>query len=70
MRLAACGAAPLPTDILLWYRNLGLQLAEGYGMTETMITHLPGPGTVRPGYVGCAIPGVETQARGRTANCW
>jgi long-chain acyl-CoA synthetase len=59
--MAACGAAPLPTEILLWYRNLGLQLAEGYGMTETMITHLPRPESVRPGYVGPALPGVETK---------
>ena len=58
---AASGAAPLPTEILLWYRKLGLNLAEGYGMTETMITHLPAPGSVRPGYVGCAIPGVEAK---------
>ena len=41
---AACGAAPLPPEILVWYRNLGLDLAEGYGMTETMITHLPRTG--------------------------
>ncbi|HUI56227.1 MAG TPA: AMP-binding protein [Bryobacteraceae bacterium] len=58
---AACGAAPLPPEILLWYRNLGLQLGEGYGMTETMITHLPRPDSVRPGYVGCALEGVETR---------
>jgi len=58
---AACGAAPLPPEILLWYRNLGLNLAEGYGMTETSITHLPAPGTVRAGYVGRAIEGVETK---------
>ncbi|HUI80115.1 MAG TPA: AMP-binding protein [Bryobacteraceae bacterium] len=59
VRYAACGAAPLPVDILLWFRELGLNLAEGYGMTETLVTHLPAPGTVRPGYVGAAIPGVE-----------
>jgi long-chain acyl-CoA synthetase len=58
---AASGAAPLPTDILLWYRKLGLDLAEGYGMTETLITHLPAPGSMRPGYVGRAIPGVEAK---------
>ena len=51
-RYAASGAAALPIEILLWYRNLGLELFEGYGMTETMITHLPAPGQVRPGYVG------------------
>ena len=64
VNLAASGAAPLPTDILLWYRNLGLQLAEGYGMTETMITHLPRPENVRPGYVGPALAGVETKITG------
>ena len=58
-RLAACGAAPLQPELLLWYRKLGLNLEEGYGMTETLITHLPTPGTVRPGYVGAAVPGVE-----------
>jgi long-chain acyl-CoA synthetase len=55
---AASGAAPLPPEILLWYRKLGLDLAEGYGMTETLITHLPARGQVRAGYVGPALPGV------------
>lgn len=56
---AACGAAPLPPDVLRWYRTLGLNLVEGYGMTETLITHLPTPEVLRPGYVGAAIQGVE-----------
>jgi len=61
VRYAACGAAPLPVDVFLWYRNLGLPLLEGYGMTETMITHLPHPSAVRPGWVGVALDGVETR---------
>jgi len=61
VRMAASGAAPLPADVLLWYRSLGLELAEGYGMTETLITHLPRPAHVRPGYVGPALDGVETK---------
>jgi len=61
VRHAACGAAPLPVEILNWFRKLGLNLVEGYGMTETLITHLPAPGSLRPGYVGCAISGVETR---------
>jgi long-chain acyl-CoA synthetase len=56
---AACGGAPIPPEILLWYRKVGLRLAEGYGMTETMITHLPGPNAVRPGCVGPPVEGVE-----------
>ena len=61
VRLAASGAAPLPPDLLLWYRNLGLPLVEGYGMTETSITHLPKLNGVRPGYVGAALKSVETR---------
>jgi long-chain acyl-CoA synthetase len=56
---AACGGAPIPPEILLWYRKVGLRLGEGYGMTETMITHLPRPEAVRAGCVGPAIGGVE-----------
>ncbi len=59
VRYAFCGGAPLAPDILLWYRNLGLNLMEGYGLTEAMITHLPGPGHVQLGYVGNAFDGVE-----------
>jgi len=61
VQFAACGAAPLPPEILLWYRKIGLPLAEGYGMSETMITHLPRRDTVRAGYVGAALAGVETR---------
>lgn len=61
VRLAASGGAPLPDDILLWYRRLGLPLVEGYGMTETTVTHLPRPDSVQPGYVGPALSGVETR---------
>jgi long-chain acyl-CoA synthetase len=56
---AACGGAAIPAEILLWYRKMGLRLGEGYGMTETMITHLPRPDAVRPGFVGPPIEGVE-----------
>ena len=34
VRFAASGSAPLPPDLLAWYRSLGLELLEGYGMTE------------------------------------
>jgi long-chain acyl-CoA synthetase len=33
-RYAGSGSAPLPPDLLAWYRSLGLELLEGYGMTE------------------------------------
>jgi long-chain acyl-CoA synthetase len=61
VRLAASGAAPLPTSVLEWYRRLGLHLVEGYGMTETGITHVPDPGKDRVGYVGNASAYAETR---------
>lgn len=61
VRLAASGSAPLPVAVLEWYRHLGLNLVEGYGMTETGITHVPLPGKLRPGYVGNASAYAETR---------
>merc|ERR1712071_172994 len=34
VRYAGSGSAPLPPDLLSWYKSLGLELLEGYGMTE------------------------------------
>jgi long-chain acyl-CoA synthetase len=33
---AAGGAAPMPLELLQWYAHLGLNIAEGYGMTENV----------------------------------
>lgn len=60
VRLALTGAAPLPPEILTWYRELGLELLEGYGMSENMAySHLTKLGEARAGYVGHANDGVE-----------
>jgi long-subunit acyl-CoA synthetase (AMP-forming) len=58
--LGFTGAAPLPAQILSWYRELGLDLIEVYGMTENAATSHASPREdVRPGYVGVPLPGVE-----------
>ncbi len=64
VRLAASGSAPLPVEVLTWYRQLGLNLVEGYGMTETGITHASLPGKFRAGYVGNASPYADTRISG------
>ncbi len=61
VRLAASGAAPLPPEVLTWYRDLELGLVEGYGLTETAITHAVPPQEFRLGSVGRALPGVEVR---------
>ncbi len=52
------GAAPLPAEILAWFRAIGVPLTEGYGMSETtaVLTWANDP---KPGCVGRAATAVE-----------
>jgi long-chain acyl-CoA synthetase len=60
VRFAGSGSAPIPAELIAWYRDLGLELLEGYGMTEnSSYSHMTRPGEVRVGYVGRPQPGVE-----------
>ncbi|HMR09505.1 MAG TPA: AMP-binding protein, partial [Polyangiaceae bacterium] len=60
VKYAASGSAPIPAELIDWYRSLGLELLEGYGMTENFsYSHATRPGEVRPGYVGSPMEGVE-----------
>ncbi len=64
LRLASSGAAALPAQVLARFEELtGLQIQEGYGLTETApVTHFNAAGPyVKPGTVGPPIPGVESR---------
>jgi long-chain acyl-CoA synthetase len=59
-RLAGSGSAPIPKELLEWYRRLGLEVLEGYGMTENFnYSHLSRPGKGVPGFVGQPYDDVE-----------
>jgi len=59
-KYAVSGSAPIPPQLIDWYRNLGLELLEGYAMTEDFVcSHLSYPGKSRVGYVGNTMPGAE-----------
>ena len=59
-RIAAGGAAPMPMALLQWYSKLGLNINEGYGMTENLaVSHITVPGKNQQGTVGPAYEGVE-----------
>jgi long-subunit acyl-CoA synthetase (AMP-forming) len=59
-RMAVSGSAPIPPELIQWYRDLGLELLEGYAMSENFAySHISLPGKTRVGYVGHALPGVE-----------
>ncbi|WP_065943920.1 AMP-binding protein [Pseudomonas sp. 25 R 14] len=60
VRVAFTGSAPLSMEIIQWYRQLGLELLDVYGMSENFGTsHISRPAAMRVGYVGSPAPGVE-----------
>jgi long-chain acyl-CoA synthetase len=56
---AVTGAAPIPIDILQFFRSLRVPLSEIYGLSESSGPMTWAPFTVKPGTVGPAIPGCE-----------
>jgi long-chain acyl-CoA synthetase len=62
VRYAISGAAPLPANVLERFATeLGVDIYEGYGLTETapLLTTVAMSGAPRAGSVGRPVPGVE-----------
>ncbi|HEX5614734.1 MAG TPA: long-chain fatty acid--CoA ligase [Acidimicrobiia bacterium] len=59
--VAVTGAAPIPIEILKFFRSLGLPLSEVYGLSETSGPMTWTPFRVKVGTVGPALPGVEVR---------
>lgn len=65
VKVAITASAPLAEDLVTWYRSLGLELLDVYGMTENFAySHSSRPGAARPGYVGSTNPGVLCRIAG------
>jgi long-chain acyl-CoA synthetase len=61
-RLAVSGAAPAAPELFDYFQALGINLVEGYGMTEsTGVISFNMPDRSRVGTVGEPIPGVEVK---------
>ena len=59
---AGSGSAPLPPEVIQWYRRLGLQLFEGYGMTEdNSLSHTSNERMSEAGWVGAPMAGVQVR---------
>jgi long-subunit acyl-CoA synthetase (AMP-forming) len=60
VRYAISGSAPIPAELIDWYRSLGLELLEAYGMSENFCySHCNKPGDVKVGSVGTVQDGVD-----------
>lgn len=62
LRLAICGGAPLSPEVAKTFIGLGLNLIQGYGLTETspIISGNPTENN-EPASVGIAFPGIEVK---------
>ncbi|WP_086983213.1 AMP-binding protein [Vibrio aphrogenes] len=60
-RVLGCGSAPISPSLLQWYRNVGMNITEAWGMTETFAySTLNYPFRAdKIGTVGAAGPGIE-----------
>jgi long-chain acyl-CoA synthetase len=68
VRFAMSGSATLPAAVVDGYAELGVVLHDGYGLTEAApVVTINAIGRVggrpKPGSIGVALPGVETQLR-------
>ena len=55
------GAAPIPADLLMWFRAIGVRISEVYGMSENTGLMTWTAERIRPGTVGPAAPGTEVK---------
>jgi long-chain acyl-CoA synthetase len=59
VKIAISGAAPISDEVLWFFRSIGVNLSEIYGMSESTGPITWDPYEVRIGTVGRALPGVE-----------
>ncbi|MDZ7679874.1 MAG: long-chain fatty acid--CoA ligase [Acidimicrobiales bacterium] len=59
--VAISGAAPIPGDLLAWFRAVGIPLSEIYGMSESSGPMTYAASQVKPGWVGPGIVGCEVK---------
>jgi long-subunit acyl-CoA synthetase (AMP-forming) len=58
---AISGAAPIPREVLLFFRSLGVELSEIYGLSETSGPLTWTPYRVKIGTVGPPVPGCDVR---------
>ena len=62
VRMGYIGASTVPQALMLWYRRLGLEVVEIYGMTENCgYSHVCRVGQHKPGWIGRHCEGVEVR---------
>jgi long-chain acyl-CoA synthetase len=56
------GAAPISVEMMEWYRKIGIEILQAYGMTEDCVyCHFNLPGANKLGTIGRPLPGLEVR---------
>lgn len=62
LRVVLYGAAPMNKDTIIGFNNLGIELVQGYGLTETSpVIAAETDKEKRPGSVGLVLPSLEAK---------
>ena len=56
---AVSGAAPIPPELVSWFRAIGVPMSEVYGLSENTGAMTWTPEKIKPGTVGPPLPGTE-----------
>jgi long-chain acyl-CoA synthetase len=60
LTVAVTAAAPISPDLLVFFKAIGIEILEAYGMTESSaLISANRPGEIKIGTVGPALPGIE-----------
>ncbi|GAB3906738.1 AMP-binding protein [Larkinella knui] len=61
-RLILTGAAPTPVPLIRWFRQLGINIQEAYGMTENLgVVSVMPANTIKDGTVGMLYSGIQVK---------
>lgn len=64
-KLFATGAAPASVALLEWWKKIGIEIFQIYGMTEDCVyAHFNAPGANKFGTVGRPLPGLQVKLAG------
>jgi long-chain acyl-CoA synthetase len=61
LRIAVSGSAPLGKELASFYQAIGINLIEGFGLTEGGVTHLNPIERPKVGSIGKLFPGAEAK---------